>query len=67
MAALERIADVLEEVFRAARIECLLSPKAVVQIAQNRKNRRAAYGHNRTSHFLFFLRDTESVGIDDAD
>ena len=38
MAALERIADVLEEVFRAARIERLLSPEAAIQVAENRVN-----------------------------
>ena len=48
MAALERIADVLEEVFRAAGIERLLSPKAVVQIVESPDFRPAANGQDRT-------------------
>ena len=40
---------------------------AVIQIARNRAKQRAAFGQERSFAYCVFLRDTESIGIDDAD
>ena len=48
MSASERIADVLEQVFRAAKAQRLLSPEAVVQVAENPSFRPSAFGQKQT-------------------
>jgi hypothetical protein len=52
--------------FREAESERLLSSKAVIQIAENRVNRRAAFGHKRTlrpnSGVRFFGADHPARG-----
>jgi len=47
MSALERIADIVESDFGSANPERLLSPKAVIRLAQNQVSRRAAFGQKR--------------------
>jgi hypothetical protein len=48
MASIGRKAVVLPAIFQGPQSECLLFPKAVVQIDENRVNRRAAFGQKRT-------------------